>query len=60
MSQLTITRPQWPAVFGGLGFHNSEISTYRLMEKRHFDEIVCKCYREISPGFMRCFAGYDD
>lgn len=60
MNTLAITRPQWPAVFGGLGFHNSEISTYRLMDKRHFDEIVCKCYREISPGFMRCFAGYDD
>lgn len=60
MNQMTITRPQWPAIFGGVGFHNSEISTYRLMEKRHFDELVCKCYREISPGFMRCFAGYDD
>lgn len=60
MNTLAITRPQWPAVFGGLGFHNSEISTYRLMDKRHFDELVCKCYREISPGFMRCFAGYDD
>lgn len=60
MNTLTITRPQWPAVFGGMGFHNSEIGTYRLMDKRHFDELVCKCYRELSPGFMRCFAGYDD
>ncbi len=60
MNTLTITRPQWPMLFGGLGFHNSEISTYRLIDQRSFEQLVCKCYRELSPGFMRCFAGYDD
>ncbi len=60
MNMLTLTRPQWPGLFGGIGFHNSEITMHRLMDKRHFDEMAVKCYRELSPGFMRCFAGYDD
>jgi len=60
MSEIKITRPTFPVLFGGLGFHNSEALFYRLMEKEHFDQKIAKCYREIQPGFMRAFAGYDD
>ena len=60
MSDIKITRPDFPILFGGLGFHNSEALFYRLMEKEHFDQKIAKCYREIQPGIMRCFAGYDD
>ncbi len=60
MAELSIARPAYPAVFAGLGFHNSEASMYRLMDERHFNETICKCYRELSPGFMRTFAGFSD
>jgi hypothetical protein len=33
---------------------------YPVIEKSHFEQYLCKCYREISPGFMRTFGGYDD
>lgn len=47
-------------MFAGIGFHNSESGTYRLLSERFFNEKICKCYREISPGFMRCFGGFSD
>ncbi|MBQ8510340.1 MAG: hypothetical protein IJ493_10590 [Clostridia bacterium] len=58
MTDVTITRPEFPTFFGGFGFHNSEALFYRLCEKEQFDQKICKCYREISPGFCRTFAGY--
>ncbi len=58
MSKITVTRPDFPTFFGGFGFHNSEALFYRLCEKEQFDQKICKCYREIQPGFMRTFAGY--
>ena len=53
MTTLTVTRPDFPTLFGGLGFHNSEALFYRLCEKEQFDQKIGKCYRELSPGFMR-------
>ncbi len=47
-------------MFGGLGFQNNEAILYPLTEPEHFNQILCKCYREMSPGYMRTFAGYDD
>ena len=58
MTEIQIARPDYPILFGGFGFHNSEALFYRLIEKEHFDQKICKCYRELSPGFMRTFAGY--
>ena len=58
MTTLTVTRPDFPTLFGGLGFHNSEALFYRLCEKEQFDQKIGKCYRELSPGFMRTFGGY--
>ena len=60
MAEIKITRGQFPPYFGGFGFHNSEAMFYPLIEKEHFDQKICKCYREISPGFMRTFGGYSD
>lgn len=58
MTELTVTRPDFPTLFGGLGFHNSEALFYRLCEKEQFDQKIGKCYRELAPGFMRTFGGY--
>ena len=60
MANVTITRGDFPPYFGGFGFHNSEAMLYPLIEKEHFNQKICKCYREISPGFMRTFGGYSD
>ena len=57
-TNMKITKPDFPTFFGGFGFHNNEALFYRLIEKEHFDQKICKCYRELSPGFSRCFAGY--
>ncbi len=57
---IKITRGKYPVLFGGLGFHNNEACLYPVMEPEHFNQVICKNYREISPGFMRTFAGYSD
>lgn len=60
MQTLKVTKARYPQIFGGMGFHNSEALIYPLTEKEHFDQLLCKCYREIAPGFMRTFGGYAD
>lgn len=59
-TDIKITRPEFPSLFGGLGFHNSEWHFYRLTEKEHFDQKLAKCYHEIQPAFMRTFGGFSD
>lgn len=60
MQAVKITRSRYPQIFGGMGFNNIEAMMYPAIEKEHFDQILCKCYREVAPGFMRTFAGYFD
>jgi len=60
MADIKITKREFPTYFGGFGFHNSEAMFYPLIEREHFNQKICKCYREISPGFMRTFGGYSD
>lgn len=60
MAEIKVTKGDFPTYFGGFGFHNSEAMFYPLIEKEHFDQKICKCYREISPGFMRTFGGFSD
>ncbi len=60
MQKLKVYRGRYPQVFGGAGFNNIEAMMYPAIEKEHFDQILCKCYREVAPGFMRTFAGYCD
>ncbi len=58
--KLSVTRGRYPTIFGGFGFHNNDACLYPVMEPEHFNQVICKVYRELSPGFMRTFAGYDD
>lgn len=60
METIKIYKDKYPPIFGGIGFHNNEAMLYPIIEKEHFEQLLCKCYREISPGFMRTNAGYDD
>lgn len=60
MNEIKISRGQFPTLFGGIGFQNSEQMFYHITGKEHFNQIVAKCYREISPGFSRMFAGFAD
>ena len=57
MANVKVERGRYPQVFGGVGYNNIEAMMYKAIEKEHFDQILCKCYREIAPGFMRTFAG---
>ena len=56
--KISVSKGDFPILFGGFGFHNSEALFYPIIEKEQFNQKICKCYREISPGFMRTFAGY--
>lgn len=47
-------------LFGGMGFHNSEVSMTPMMSDEFLNERVLKTYREISPTFSRLFAGFGD
>lgn len=60
METIKISRDTYSTLFGGLGFHNNDATMYHVMDKEHFNQIICKNYREISPGFMRTFAGFSD
>ena len=60
MISLKITKHRYTQIFGGMGFNNMEALMYPAIEKEHFDQILCKCYHEIAPGFMRTFSGYVD
>ncbi len=58
--EIRVNKSKYPVLFGGLGFHNNEACLYPIIEPEHFNQVLCKNYREISPGFMRTFAGYSD
>ena len=60
MTNVSVKLDKYPAVFWGIGFHNNDSMLYPLIETEHFEQLLCKCYREISPGFMRTFGGFDD
>ena len=60
MNTIKIIKPKYPQIFGGAGFHNNDATMYHIISKEHFEQYLCKCYREISPGFMRTFAGFSD
>ena len=60
MPHIHVSLPRYASIFGGAGFHNNEAMLMPVIEKEHFNQVLCKCYREIAPGFMRTFGGYDD
>ncbi|MBE5782820.1 MAG: hypothetical protein E7329_05810 [Clostridiales bacterium] len=60
MTEIKVKKGEFPTYFGGFGFHNNEAMFYPIIEREHFNQKICKCYREISPGFMRTFGGFSD
>ena len=60
MCVIKITKHQFAHTFGGAGFHNNDATMYHIVENEHFNQYICKCYRELSPGFMRTFSGFSD
>ncbi len=60
MEKITITKHEFAQNFGGMGFHNNDAMLYHIIDKEHFNQVICKDYREISPGFMRTLGGFSD
>lgn len=60
MNVIKVIKPKYAQIFGGAGFHNNDATMYHIIDKEHFDRYLCKCYREISPEFMRTFSGFSD
>ena len=60
MHTVKITKHKFAHTFGGAGFHNNDATMYHMIDDEHFNQYICKCYREVSPGFMRTFAGFSD
>lgn len=60
MNVIKISKNPFSCIFGGVGYHNNDATMYHIINKEHFNQYICKCYRETSPGFMRTFAGFSD
>ena len=60
VNKIEIWKHEYAHTFGGVGFHNNDATMYHIIENEHFNQYICKCYRELSPGFMRTFAGFSD
>ena len=57
-SNIEVTKNAVQARFGGVGFHNSEAGLYGKMTEDHFNQVICKTWRELSPGFSRIWGGF--
>ena len=60
MYTIQAVKNEFAHTFGGAGFHNNDATMYHIISSEHFNRYICKCYRELSPGFMRTFAGFSD
>ena len=60
MKKIKVKKHEFAHTFGGAGFHNNDATMYHMIDDEHFNQYICKCYRETSPGFMRTFAGFSD
>ena len=60
MANIKITKPAHRWLFGGIGFHNSEATMSGIMSDDFKNQVVLKCFREISPTYARVFTGYAD
>ena len=56
-SSIHVKKEAIVARFGGMGFHNSEAGMYLQMSDKQFNEVVCKIYRDLAPGFSRISGG---
>ena len=57
---IKLTKPAHRWLFGGIGFHNSEATMTGIMNEEFKNQVVLKCFREISPTYSRVFTGYAD
>ena len=57
---IKLLKPEQRWLFGGIGFHNSEASMYGIMNEEFKNQVVLKCFREVSPTYSRIFSGYAD
>ena len=57
-SIVKLNKPHQRWVFGGIGFQNSEASMTGVMTQEFKDQVVLKCFREISPTYSRVFTGF--
>lgn len=60
MSKIKLEKPFRRWLFGGIGFHNSEITMYPIMTESFKNERAVKTFREISPTFSRVYGGFAD
>lgn len=60
MIQISIHKPEFQWLFGGLGFHNSEATMTGLMTEEFRNERVLKSHFEIEPTFTRVFGAFPD
>ncbi len=60
IAEITIEKPYLRWLFGGFGFHNSEVGYTALMDDEFLNQRVLKTFREISPTFARVYAGFAD
>ncbi len=58
--QVKFKKSYYRWLFGGMGFHNSEVSMTPMMTDAFLNERILKTYHEISPTFSRLFAGFGD
>lgn len=60
MSFVKFEKPYYRWLFGGMGFHNSEITMTPLIPERLMNERILKTFHEIRPSFSRVFGGFQD
>lgn len=60
ITSIKLTKPAHRWLFGGIGFHNSEATMSGIMSEEFKNQVVLKCFREISPTYSRVFTGYAD
>lgn len=60
MTNITIHKPEFQWLFGGLGFHNSEATMTGLMTREFREERVLKSHFELAPTFTRLFGAFPD
>ena len=55
--EIKLTKPAHRWLFGGIGFHNSEATMTGIMNEDFKNQVVLKCFREVSPTYSRVFTG---
>ena len=60
ISNIKFTKPYYQWLFGGMGFHNSEITMTPMIPDKLMNERLLKTFYEIRPSFSRVFGGFHD